>query len=711
MTPLEHAISYARQGWPVFPCDPATKKPLTEHGHKDATTDVGTISKWWEAHPGAMIGVPTGPKSGFWVLDMDVDGEKGIDGVGALSTLGMLPETVTQVTPRGGLHALFKWGARRPVRNSTSKIGPGIDVRGDGGYVILAGSVRSDGRAYQWKRAPDRCAIVDAPTWLHEEIERAKRGEDLAKPIANKDHTDRAEPRPAGVLIDHCRRVAETKTGQRNDALNKASFALGRLVGLGQLQQDETEGALRSAAAECGLIADDGEQSVNATIASGLGAGVKELRNQAARRVEQLETKAVAPKNLVTEATLVHLAALSPIEFDRVRADEAERLGVRVSTLDDEVEKLRPSKEVNPGAGRALSLPVPEPWPELVDGAEILNAAECAIADHVKLSREAAVAVALWCVHAHALDAAYFSPRLAITSPEKRCGKTTLLRLIEALTPKPLAAANITAAALFRTIELARPTFLIDEADTYLIDNEELRGIINSGHVRGGQVIRLVGDDHDPRVFSTFCPTAIAAIGAIPGTIDDRSISVLMSRKKKDEAVARFRADRSGGVHDLNRKAARWVADNLDSLRELDPPVPAELHDRAADNWRPLLAIADLAGGDWPARARRAALKLSGADAGEGDTTSTLLLEDIRMLFRERDVDRLKSEGVTTALSTMLDRPWPTFDRGRPISPAGIARLLKPYGITPGTIRIGEETARGYLRSAFEDAFSRYLPP
>jgi putative DNA primase/helicase len=429
-----------------------------------------------------------------------------------------------------------------------------------------------------------------------------------------------------------------------------------------------------------------------------------------ARRETESPNKAIAPDNEI-DSTFARLASLSRVEYDRVRSAEAARLDIRVSTLDFEVDRRRAASDEIEGSGRPLSLTPPEPWPSPVEGAELIGNLERTINDHVKLSGEAAVAVALWCLHAHALEASFFSPRLAITSPEKRCGKTTLLRIIEALTPKSLSASNITAAALFRTVEKVRPTLLIDEADTFLNENEELRGIINSGHARDGRVIRLVGDDHEPREFSTFCPTAIAAIGAVPGTIEDRSISVEMRRKKKDETVSRFRADRSGHFQELNRKAVRWIADNLDSLRELDPAVPPELHDRAADNWRPLLAITDLAGGDWPARARRAALKLSGADAGEGDTTSTLLLEDIRVLFRERDVDRLKSEELTTALSAMLDRPWPTFDRGRSISAAGIARLLKPYGIIPGTIRTGTETARGYLRSAFEDAFSRYLPP
>jgi len=411
--------------------------------------------------------------------------------------------------------------------------------------------------------------------------------------------------------------------------------------------------------------------------------------------------------------TVARLATLPRIEYDQVRVSEADQLGVRVSTLDAEVDQRRAAGDHDGASGRPLSLPLPEPWPSPVDGAELLGGIERTILDHVKLPDDAALAVALWCVHAHAMDAWFFSPRLAITSPEKRCGKTTLLRIVEALTPKPLQASNITAAAVFRTVEKYQPTLLIDEADTFLSDNEELRGIINSGHAKDGRVVRLVGDDHDPRTFSTFCPTAIAAIGSIAGTIEDRSVSVALRRKKREEIVSRFRADRRALAAELNRKAARWAADNFIALREADPVTPPELHDRAADNWGPLLAIAELAGGEWPARARRAALELSGVGAVDAEAESTMLLEDILAVFEGAAVDRMKSDDLTMALSGMLDRPWHTIDRGRAILPAGVARLLKPYGIKPRTIRIKEEdtTAKGYYRSDFDDAFSRYLPP
>jgi putative DNA primase/helicase len=411
-------------------------------------------------------------------------------------------------------------------------------------------------------------------------------------------------------------------------------------------------------------------------------------------------------------ATFVLLAALSPIEYDRARLAEAEKLGVRVGTLDEEVSRLRPQNDDACAAGRALSLASPEPWSDPVDGAALLEAIVETITRYVALSPAAAIAGALWCVHAHAFEAFYITPRLAIVSPEKRCGKSTLLRVLQPMLPKALSAANITVAAVFRTVEAGRPTLLIDEADSFLKDNEELRGIFNSGHACDGQVIRLVGDDHKPRVFSTWCPVAIAAIGSLPGTIEDRSIIIQMRRRRSDEKVERFRIDRVGTLQELGRKAARWVADSISALRDADPIVPTELNDRAADNWRPLLAIADAAGGVWPGRARSAAMTVCQEDAGQGESIRIIMLCDIRDIFRQVDKDRMSSQELVASLNQPLDRPWPTVKKGREIDPARLAWMLKPFGVLPGTIRLANgKTPKGYLRTGFSDAFGRYLPP
>ena len=330
---------------------------------------------------------------------------------------------------------------------------------------------------------------------------------------------------------------------------------------------------------------------------------------QSAERIERLIEQAAADPGAVFESGsvdfLAALRARDPAAYERARA-RLKKAHVRVAALDQEVERRTPKTTGTEGAkGKALDLPEPEPWPEPVDGAELIAGLVEQIARYVILPQHAATAVALWCVHAHAHDAAFHSPRLILTSPTMRCGKSTLLRTIGRLVPRPLPTANITPAAMFRLIEAAKPVLLIDEADSFAHDNEELRGVINSSHcVLDAFVIRAVpaGDDYEARRFSTWAAMAIASIGRVAATIADRSIMIGMERKAPGVTVARMRADRDDGFGVLASKAARWVADHLEDLRSADPDVLWALNDRASDNWRPLLAIADLAGGEWPTR-------------------------------------------------------------------------------------------------------------
>ena len=320
----------------------------------------------------------------------------------------------------------------------------------------------------------------------------------------------------------------------------------------------------------------------------------------------------------------------------------------------------------------------PEPWPQPVDGAELLDEIASGIRRYVVLDAAAADAVALWCVGTHAFDCFTIFPRLIATSPEPRCGKTTLLDAIERLVPRPLAAANITAPALFRTIEAARPTLLLDEADTFAKDNEDLRGILNSGHRRNGMVIRIVecGKDYEPRQFSTWAPVALASIGSLPATMMDRSIIVALRRRRPDEPVESLRLDRPNGLDRLARMAARWAADHLDVLRDADPAMPESVFNRAADNWRPLLAIADAAGGDWPERARNAAVAFAAEYTDESRRVQ--LLADIADAFEAKKTDRLSSDDLTAHLVGLEDRPWAEWSKGRPLSKNQLARLVKP---------------------------------
>jgi hypothetical protein len=172
--PISLALAYAAKGWPVFPCNPLNKRPLTDHGFKDATTDAFKIRAWWKQNPLAMVGIPTGKKVGFWVFDIDTDRTKGKDGIGSLAAHGAdlsdLMDTVVGNTASGGYHVFFKYDPARPVGNARGSLKPHLDVRGEGGYIIAPGSRRADGQAYAWLNPPEENDFGDPPAWLSEAI-------------------------------------------------------------------------------------------------------------------------------------------------------------------------------------------------------------------------------------------------------------------------------------------------------------------------------------------------------------------------------------------------------------------------------------------------------------------------------------------------------------------------------------------------------------
>ena len=295
-----------------------------------------------------------------------------------------------------------------------------------------------------------------------------------------------------------------------------------------------------------------------------------------------------------------------------------------------------------------------------------------------------------------------------------RCGKSSLLRWLARVVPRPLPASNISAAALFRVIEAAYPTLLIDELDQVDPDKKvELIGVINSSHCRlDAQIIRVSGEQLEPRVFSTWAPMALAAIGKLPPQWVDRSITIEMTRKMGGDRAEGMRLDRDQGFDALRRKAARWAKDHLEALRGAEPEMPAGLNDRQADNWRLLLALADVAGGEWPARARDAAIALSKAD-DDGEARGIQALADIQQIFDDRGhPEMMTSDAIVSALIELEGRPWAEYRRdGRQLTKNGLARLLKPFAIAPNTIRTGAGTAKGYRHDQFDEAWNRYLAP
>jgi hypothetical protein len=260
---------------------------------------------------------------------------------------------------------------------------------------------------------------------------------------------------------------------------------------------------------------------------------------------------------------------------------------------------------------------------------------------------------------------------------------------------RPKRSDNISAAAVYRVVEQLRPTLLIDEADTYLGNNHELRGILNSGHRSDGKVDRSTKSGGLVS-FSTYSACAISLIGDLPETLHDRSIRIRLRRRRPDEKIASLRGDRTDDT--LARRCARWALDYREAYASADPAIPPELFNRVEDNWRPLLAIADVIGGEWPTQLREIAVDIAQLEAGEDPSVGTRLLQDIREILG--DLDWISSNSLVSRLHV---REWAITSGKR------LANLLKPYGIEPGQERRGASVERGYLASDFADAFSRYL--
>jgi len=433
------------------------------------------------------------------------------------------------------------------------------------------------------------------------------------------------------------------------------------------------------------------------------------------------------------------------------------------------------------------------------DGPALLDALTRIFARYVVLPKWAAETLALWTVHTYAFELRDVSTYLGLESPEKRCGKTTLLGILSKLVNRPVVAANISPSAFFRVIEKVRPTLLIDEADTILQGNDELRGILNAGYKKdtayviraqktgpldnettgpqdGGTSCRRRHAAADPRSFSgdplafassplipiipiipilpissedpsasppslpveervgerrhnhniqepaipldnarwegfqrysCWCPKVMAAIGRLPDTLADRCIVIRMQRKRWDEQCGRLR---DLDTADLTQRCAAFVRRHAKAISTARPQVPDVLHDRAADIWEPLFILADLAGGDWPQKARQAAVGLT-AITQEHNPSSSFLF-DLFFIFMVNKEPRMFTLDLVDWLNSarFAQRPWREARKGKPVTDIWLAQQLRPYGVRPKTFRVEEKLGKGYLQEDLIEVCRRYVP-
>jgi hypothetical protein len=349
-----------------------------------------------------------------------------------------------------------------------------------------------------------------------------------------------------------------------------------------------------------------------------------------------------------------------------------------------------------------------------VDGAALLDDVRVAVTRYVAFpSLAAAFAVTLWIGATHAQTAWEHATRLIAKSPLRGCGKTRLLEVAGALVHNPLLTANVSVAALVRSIsDDDPPTIFLDEGDTIFAKRrgersesaEDLRGIINAGHSRGWPYIRWNASTRQTEQCPTFAMAAIAAIGDLPDTIEHRSVVIEMQRRAPSESILAFRRRNAPALHDLRDRLHAWIASNQSALGEADPPLPVE--DRAADVWAPLVAIADLAGGEWPERARDACRELCAAAADPDVTAAERLLADLQEIFGESE--RMSTTAILDKLNALEESPWGDW-YGHQFRARDLARLLRPYQVRSRNIRTPAGVVKGYDREDFEGAWERYL--
>ena len=332
-------------------------------------------------------------------------------------------------------------------------------------------------------------------------------------------------------------------------------------------------------------------------------------------------------------------------------------------------------------------------------------------------------AVTLWAAHAHMVLEFHTTPRLALLSPEAASGKTRVLEVLDLLVPESLFILNPSPATVFRTLAQEQITLLFDEVDAMWSkrgkddNHENLRSLLNGGYRRGSTIPRCVGPKHEVVKFDVYCAVALAGLGDLPDTIMSRSVIIRMRRRAPYEKIEPFQIRRhaSEGVA-LRQRVAEWAEGVGQEAGEAWPSMPAGIVDRPAEIWEPLIAVADVAGGEWPERSRKACVSLCRVADDRRVSLRLRLLSDLRILFG--DAVAMHTQTILEQLTTDhnqndpkldADAPWADL-KGKPLGDRGLASMLKPFDVSPQKVNVGGVSLQGYRRDSLWDAWERYLP-
>jgi hypothetical protein len=381
------------------------------------------------------------------------------------------------------------------------------------------------------------------------------------------------------------------------------------------------------------------------------------------------------------------------------------RLG---KTWNDILELLRDETAASPQSDPRDAVPSEHPFDAYTPAQTIRGIVE----KYVALEPHEYVAVALWIIHTHVFDRFMVTPRLVLTSPVRNCGKTTLLDVASRLVARAEKTDSITAPAIMHIVHQSKRTLLLDEADNLEMSVKAvLRAVLNSGYRKGGNRTLMVKGT--PKRFDVFAPIALASIGSLTLPLMSRSIVIRMRRHDGAQSLRRFDSADTADLDIIYSHIRHWLSQRNLSL---NPDMPPELRGRQADNWRPLLSIAEACGPTWVALARDAAIAFARTDQDED--IAVTLLHHIREVFDASSVDRIASKLLIERLLEH-DEMWGEYrgvhgnENPRKLTQGALAALLRPFGIRPRKFWPPHrdpttKSYRGYFRSDFEAAWRSY---
>lgn len=702
MSQLENALAALARGFKIFPCWPSTKRPagdVVPHGVLEASADEGTIRRWWAVNPRFNPAVTNGT-----IVDVD-EGLNSLEDAKAFAKLNQFPPTlVVRTGRRPAFGAQFHFSGEA-VNGLYVACGVSGEIRAKGEYGMAPGSVHPSGVLYE--------IAVDLPRALvPENLLRAFR----KRPPSSK------EPKPGFKvgkgerfywLRSQCGRLVNA--GLTGDALFAALKSLNEKF----CEPPKPDSDLRQ-------LADAGTEKFSAS--------VEPPPSQRAEDSERLESERkrdeawfrllnwIADRFPAIDSEKVYqdAALLSLEQYESLRPEILKGLGIRAEALELFVAKRRP-KETTEDDSQVEFKPS-LPWSEPVNGDELLTDIAKTLRRFIVFQFEYdAEVMAAWSLATHLYNEFKVLSRLGFTSLFPDSGKTTCIDCMEHLCQRAVRGDNISVSIFYRVMEMHHPSFILDELDTFIRDNPVLVGVLNSGHRKGGFVWRTNSEDEKmrPERFGTYGPVCYGMLGHPVGTLYSRTIFIRLKQKKADQKVEDFDPDeypeQGETMTELRRKMVRWAEDHRAEVRDVKPDT-GNLANRARNNWRCLLKIAEVAGGNWS----KILLTAAGAPPPlSKKTAQEKLLRDVRNIFHTRNVDRISSYTLIEDLHRQTDSGWNRYQDGRtPIDAAGLADLLIDFNIQPKVHRFNAQgsldkakdvTKRGYLLADFQPFIETYL--